>query len=80
MIYAMHQIQIAAIARHLEGSPWFEEYLAWRGVKIIYDIDDLIYIPRASAAGRATDRILMIVAVREISQICAVSEDAVTMC
>ncbi len=27
MVFAMHQIQIAAIARHLDGSPWFEEYL-----------------------------------------------------
>jgi len=27
MVFAMHQIQIAAIARHLDGSPWFEAYL-----------------------------------------------------
>jgi acyl-CoA dehydrogenase len=27
MVFAMHQIQIAAIARHLNGSPWFEAYL-----------------------------------------------------
>ncbi|MEZ5079006.1 MAG: acyl-CoA dehydrogenase family protein [Solirubrobacterales bacterium] len=27
MVFAMHQIQVACIARHLEGSPWFEEYL-----------------------------------------------------
>jgi acyl-CoA dehydrogenase len=27
MVFAMHQIQIAAIARHVDGSPWFEEYL-----------------------------------------------------
>jgi acyl-CoA dehydrogenase len=27
MVFAMHQIQVATIVRHLEGSPWFEEYL-----------------------------------------------------
>ena len=27
MVFAMHQIQIAAIARHATGSPWFEAYL-----------------------------------------------------
>jgi acyl-CoA dehydrogenase len=27
MVFAMHQIQIACMARHLEGSPWFEGYL-----------------------------------------------------
>jgi acyl-CoA dehydrogenase len=27
MVFAMHQIQIASIARHLDGSAWFEEYL-----------------------------------------------------
>ncbi len=27
MVFAMHQIQVACITRHLEGSPWFEEYL-----------------------------------------------------
>jgi acyl-CoA dehydrogenase len=27
MVFAMHQIQIACIVRHLEGSPWFEQYL-----------------------------------------------------
>ena len=27
MVFAMHQIQVAAIARHVDGSPWFEEYL-----------------------------------------------------
>jgi acyl-CoA dehydrogenase len=27
MVFAMHQIQIAAIARHLDGSPWFKDYL-----------------------------------------------------
>ena len=27
MVFAMHQIQVACIARHLDGSPWFEEYL-----------------------------------------------------
>jgi acyl-CoA dehydrogenase len=27
MVFAMHQIQIATIARHFEASPWFEEYL-----------------------------------------------------
>jgi hypothetical protein len=34
------------------GPPWFEEFLARRGVKLIYDIDDLIYLPRASAANQ----------------------------
>jgi glycosyltransferase involved in cell wall biosynthesis len=32
------------------GPPWFEELLARRGLRIIYDIDDLIYLPRASTA------------------------------
>jgi acyl-CoA dehydrogenase len=27
MVFAMHQIQVAAIVRHLEGAPYFEEYL-----------------------------------------------------
>ena len=27
MVFAMHQIQIATVARHLNGSPWFEQYL-----------------------------------------------------
>ena len=27
MVFAMHQIQIASIVRHVDGSPWFEEYL-----------------------------------------------------
>ena len=27
MVFAMHQIQIAAIARHVEGAAWFEAYL-----------------------------------------------------
>jgi acyl-CoA dehydrogenase len=27
MVFAMHQIQVACIARHLEDSPWFEDYL-----------------------------------------------------
>lgn len=27
MVFAMHQIQIACIARHLEDAPWFEAYL-----------------------------------------------------
>jgi glycosyltransferase involved in cell wall biosynthesis len=34
------------------GPPWFEEFLARRGVRLIYDIDDLIYLPRASAANQ----------------------------
>jgi acyl-CoA dehydrogenase len=28
MVFAMHQIQVATIVRHLGGAPWFEEYLA----------------------------------------------------
>jgi len=27
MVFAMHQIQVITIARHLDGSPWFESYL-----------------------------------------------------
>ena len=27
MVFAMHQIQVATIARHLDGGPWFEGYL-----------------------------------------------------
>lgn len=27
MVFAMHQIQVATIARHLGGAPWFEQYL-----------------------------------------------------
>jgi glycosyltransferase involved in cell wall biosynthesis len=34
------------------GPPWFEEHLARRGRPLIYDIDDLIYLPRASAANQ----------------------------
>jgi glycosyltransferase involved in cell wall biosynthesis len=34
------------------GPPWFEEHLARRGARLIYDIDDLIYLPRASAANQ----------------------------
>jgi acyl-CoA dehydrogenase len=28
MVFAMHQIQVVTIVRHLEGAAWFEEYLA----------------------------------------------------
>jgi acyl-CoA dehydrogenase len=28
MVFAMHQIQVATIARHLDGAPWFEGYLS----------------------------------------------------
>lgn len=28
MVFAMHQIQVATIVRHLDGAPWFEAYLA----------------------------------------------------
>ncbi len=27
MVFAMHQIQVVTIVRHLEDAPWFEEYL-----------------------------------------------------
>jgi acyl-CoA dehydrogenase len=27
MVFAMHQIQVVTIARHLDDAPWFEEYL-----------------------------------------------------
>ncbi len=27
MVFAMHQIQVACLVRHLDGSPWFEAYL-----------------------------------------------------
>ncbi|MGH2908911.1 MAG: acyl-CoA dehydrogenase family protein [Solirubrobacteraceae bacterium] len=28
MVFAMHQIQVAVLVRHLSAQPWFEEYLA----------------------------------------------------
>lgn len=28
MVFAMHQIQVVTIVRHLEGSPWFADYLS----------------------------------------------------
>ena len=28
MVFAMHQIQVACLTRHLDDAPWFEEYLA----------------------------------------------------
>jgi acyl-CoA dehydrogenase len=28
MVFAMHQIQVASIVRHLHDAPWFEEYLS----------------------------------------------------
>jgi acyl-CoA dehydrogenase len=28
MVFAMHQIQVGTIVRHLEGAPWFEGYLS----------------------------------------------------
>ncbi len=27
MVFAMHQIQVASIVRHLDDAPWFEDYL-----------------------------------------------------
>jgi acyl-CoA dehydrogenase len=27
MVFAMHQIQVVTMVRHLEGSPWYEDYL-----------------------------------------------------
>jgi acyl-CoA dehydrogenase len=27
MVFAMHQIQVATIVRHLDSAPWFESYL-----------------------------------------------------
>src|SRR5690349_9226490 len=27
LVYAMHQIQVACLVRHSEGSEWFEDYL-----------------------------------------------------
>ena len=51
------------------GPPWFEEALARRGVPMIYDIDDLIYLPRASQANafmarfRKEDRIARIMSI-----------------
>ena len=27
MVFAMHQIQVITISRHLDGAPWFEGYL-----------------------------------------------------
>lgn len=32
------------------GPPWFEEALVRRGIPLVYDIDDLIYLPKASEA------------------------------
>ncbi len=58
------------------GSPWFEEFLARRGVSIIYDIDDLIYLPRASQANsfmrrfRKEDRIVRIMKVARHVIVC----------
>jgi glycosyltransferase involved in cell wall biosynthesis len=34
------------------GPPWFEEALVRRGIPIVYDIDDLIYLPKASQANQ----------------------------
>jgi len=31
MVFAMHQIQVASITRHLEDAPWFEDYLSRLG-------------------------------------------------
>ena len=58
------------------GPPWFEELLARRGVPIIYDIDDLIYLPRASQANafmrrfRKEDRIARIMQVARHVIVC----------
>jgi acyl-CoA dehydrogenase len=40
MVFAMHQIQVATIARHLDGAPWFEAYLAElaRGQRLIASV------------------------------------------
>ena len=27
MVYAMHQIKVISVARHLDEAPWFEDYL-----------------------------------------------------
>ena len=27
MVFAMHQIQVGTIVRHLDGAPWFQSYL-----------------------------------------------------
>ena len=27
MVFAMHQIQVATLVRHVDGAPWFEAYL-----------------------------------------------------
>jgi glycosyltransferase involved in cell wall biosynthesis len=38
------------------GPPWFEESLARRRIPVVYDIDDLIYLPRASSANAFLNR------------------------
>jgi glycosyltransferase involved in cell wall biosynthesis len=59
------------------GSPRFEEALTHRGVRLIYDIDDLIYLPKASAANqfmtawrRKRDRITRIMRVSSHVVVC----------
>lgn len=58
------------------GPPWFEEVVARRGVPLIYDIDDLIYLPRASRANafitrfRKEDRIARIMKVARHVIVC----------
>ena len=58
------------------GPPWFEEWLARRGIALIYDIDDLIYLPRASRANaflsrfRKEERIARIIAVARHVIVC----------
>ena len=58
------------------GPPWFEEALARLGIPIIYDIDDLIYLPRASRANafltrfRKEDRIARITRVARHVIVC----------
>lgn len=38
------------------GPPWFEERLTRLGIPLVYDIDDLIYLPRASRANGFVSR------------------------
>lgn len=58
------------------GPPWFEEWLAGRGIPLIYDIDDLIYLPRASRANaflsrfRKEERIARIIGVARHVIVC----------
>ncbi len=66
MVFAMHQIQVAAVARHLDDAPWFADYLRHlaRDQRLIAsvtsevgtggDMGRSVAAMSASAAGRVT--------------------------